>query len=108
MRTPKPLARIALIALFVALAFQTPLDRLNGEEVTLRDQLASVLKARRPEEFRFLDTVIEMVDANQLPRDLVVSTFLWVRKNKSKTKAPFVYFERALRIRAEKAGIRIP
>ena len=51
----------------------------NGPAVDLKIQLEKGLKARLPREFDFIDHVVGMVDNNQLPRDLVQSTFLWAR-----------------------------
>lgn len=75
---------------------------------TLKDQLEKGLKARFPQEFAFINTVVTMVDNGQLPRDLVLSTFLWVRNNKYHKKYMVPYFERILRARAAERGITIP
>ena len=74
----------------------------------LRDQLEKGLKARLPAEFAFLDRVVIMVERNELPRSLVDSSFLWVRKNKSHKNYLVPFFERVLRARAAQMGIRIP
>ena len=63
------------------------------------------LKARRPREFAFIALVVKMVDEGVLPLSLVQSTFDWARR---KEPYPMVYFERALRIRADRKGIQIP
>ena len=70
----------------------------------LKEVLEIGLKARRPEEFRFIERIVKMVDGNQLPRDIVESTFHWARRQH---KVPFPYFERGLRIRAGRIGIQI-
>ncbi|MEX2187837.1 MAG: hypothetical protein WD875_13615 [Pirellulales bacterium] len=70
----------------------------------LNKTLSEVLRARRPEEFAFIDRVVELVDHGTLPRDLVVSTFNWARK---KPHHPFQYFEFGLRERAKKIGVHI-
>jgi hypothetical protein len=77
---------------------------VSGPTVDLRIQLEKGLKARLPREFAFIDHVIGMVDSNQLPRDLVQSTFLWAR---AKKPYPFPYFENGLRLRAARQGIRL-
>ncbi len=77
------------------------------EVANLQQQLESGLKARRPEEFAFIQMVVTKVANNQLPLDLVKSTFLWARKNPDAKEYPFVYFERGLRERAKKLGITI-
>ena len=77
---------------------------VSGPAVDLRIQLEKGLKARLPREFEFIDHVVGMVDNNQLPRDLVQSTFLWARDKKP---YPFPYFENGLRLRAAKRGITL-
>jgi len=62
-------------------------------EMTLKKGLL----CRRPIEFEFIDIVVDAVAKNVLPIDLVYSTFIWARR---KRPYPFVYFRRALRMRA--------
>jgi hypothetical protein len=80
----------------------------GAEQISLKDQLEKGLKARRPVEFQFVATVVNMVDNNLLPIDLVQSTFLWARKQAKYKRYPFPYFEQALRERAKDIGIAIP
>ncbi len=68
----------------------------------LKKTLGEVLRARRPEEFAFIDKVGDLVEDGTLPRSLVESTFLWARK---KPRHPFQYFEQGLRVRAKKIGV---
>ena len=77
---------------------------VSGPAIALKDQLEKGLKARLPREFAFIDRVVKMVDNQQLPLDLVQSTFLWARVKKP---YPFPYFETGLRTRAAKRGIDI-
>ncbi len=70
----------------------------------LKNQLEKGLKARLPREFEFIELVVGKVEANQLPLDLVTSTFLWARP---KRPYPFPYFERGLRLRAAQRGIEL-
>ena len=74
----------------------------------LKFQLEKGLRARRPKEFQFVDLVVKMVRNDTLPLAMVKSTFLWARKKADSTRYPFPYFERALRVRATKQGIKIP
>ena len=67
--------------------------------------LAKGLKARRPEEFAFVDRVVKMVNHGRLSREMVQSTFLWARKKSN--DHPFVYFERGLKARAHEAGVNL-
>ncbi len=78
-----------------------------AEVADLHQQLKSGLKARRPEEFAFIQKVVTMVENDTLPLDLVMSTFLWTRKNPKAREYPFVYFQAALRERAKKLGIDV-
>ncbi len=74
------------------------------EVADLQDQLESGLRARLPAEFAFIRRVVNLVETDRLPLDLVVSTFQWARRHK---RYPFPYFERALRTRAARLGIAI-
>lgn len=70
----------------------------------LKEQLKDGLRARLPEEFEYVDHVVALVEDGTLPLDLVKSTFAWARK---KYRYPFAYFQRGLKLRAEKLGIAI-
>ena len=97
---------LGLVAGQTGLAAQQPNTPpgVSGPAVDLRIQLEKGLKARLPREFAFIDHVVGMVDNNELPRDLVQSTFLWARVKKP---YPFPYFENGLRLRAAKRGITL-
>ena len=97
---------VALIA-GTLLASWFPLPS-QAQVASLRDQLEKGLKARLPADFAFVDTVVTMVDNRQLPLDLVRSSFLWVRKNRSNKRYMMFYFEQVLRKRAAEKGITIP
>jgi hypothetical protein len=75
---------------------------IGVKSANLQQTLESGLRARRPEEFAFLRRVVTMVEQDQLPLNLVRSTFDWARH-----KRPFQYpyFERALKLRAARLGI---
>jgi thioesterase domain-containing protein len=68
----------------------------------LKRTLVEVLKARRQEEFDYIDKVTTFVDQKKLPREMVESTFNWARK---KPRHQFQYFEAALRVRAKAIGV---
>ncbi len=74
----------------------------------LKLQLEKGLRARRPQEFEFVEMVVTMVSDDTLPLDLVKRAFLWARKKATTVRYPFPYFERALRELATKQGIKIP
>ena len=68
----------------------------------LKSILEKGLRARRPEEFAFIEVVVTKVDNGILPRETVESTFLWARKH---AKNEFQYFQHGLRERAKKIGV---
>lgn len=70
--------------------------------------LQAVLKTRRDEEKVFVNQVVEYVRLNRLPKKLVDASFLWVRQNRPTTRYPFVYFERVLRLQAERLHLKVP
>ena len=80
----------------------------NGPTADLRNRLTSGLRIRTDEERAFVDQVIAGVESGTIPRELVDSTFLWVRSNKSNSSYPFFYFERVLRLRGSRTGVTIP
>ena len=71
-------------------------------------QLQAVLKTRFPEEQQFVGSIVYLVQIEKIPKNIVDSAWLWVRKNRPTTKYPFVYFERVLRLEAEKLELEIP
>ncbi len=86
-------------------------DILNQLTVELREydlQLQAVLKTRFPEEKAFVDAVVLEIYQGKLPKNVVDSAWLWVRQKRPGTPYPFVYFERVLRLEAERLNLKIP
>ncbi len=77
-------------------------DDAPGVSIDLKDALEKGLKARRPEEFKFIARVVTLVEFGILPKRLVQSTFFWAR---AKPRVQAFYFERALKVRARRLGI---
>ncbi len=108
------MSRVTLLFLVLAawqaptLPFSTTEPASNScfaaKSVTLKEQLEKGLKARRPEEFAFIATVVDLVEKKKLERKLVDSTFLWARR---KPKHKFQYFKHAMRLRAKRAGVTL-
>lgn len=71
----------------------------------LEQQLLAGLKIRREQEQKFIAAVINLVEEKRLPVSLVKSIFHWSRRKNP--KVPFPYFERGMRITAEKVGVQI-
>ena len=69
---------------------------------TFKKTLEAGLRARRPQEFAFIASVVAKVEDGTLPRSLVESTFFWARRQ---GRYPVVYFEAGLRLRAKRIGV---
>ncbi|MEK6247769.1 MAG: hypothetical protein N2C12_06285, partial [Planctomycetales bacterium] len=76
----------------------------TGQQQDLQDLLETGLLARRPVEIAFIKRVVQLVELDELPRNIVESTFLWARRQPGR---PFPYFQTGLRIRAQRIGIKI-
>lgn len=74
-----------------------------GKVADLEARLKSGLRARRPEEHRFIERVVLLVREGNLPGKLVDSTYLWALERQK--KYPYPLFERALRIQADRLGV---
>jgi len=81
------------------------------EQANLNETLRYVLKARRPQEFAFVDLVTQKVKEGKLPTDLVLSMMKWAverAREKENPKLPFPYFQEGLRLRAKELGVDLP
>jgi hypothetical protein len=68
----------------------------------LQTTLEKGLRARRPVEFEFIASVVEMVDDGTLPASIVQTSFLWARR---KRPYPFPYFKQSLIQQAKLIGV---
>lgn len=104
------------ILLFVAGSFFLSFDSCNAQTFAPEDftdkrfaqyeqQLNAILKTRRVEERAFLTVLVARVRTGELPSKLIQTSFQWVYKKRPQTNFPFIYFERVLRLQAEKEGI---
>jgi len=114
-------ATVAHECIFVALLIATllgvsPQNALAGDQCDSREFLQDAekedllallelgLKPASPREFAFLAKVVQMVGERRLSREMVEGTFVWARRQSGWS---FPYFEKALRLRARRAGIKI-
>ena len=102
--------RLAIAILFVAVLVACRPAALHGDEppavgkvADLETRLKTGLRARRPEEHRFIERVVLLVREGNLPGKLVDSTYLWAIERQQ--KYPYPLFERALRIQADRLGL---
>ncbi|MCO6454116.1 MAG: hypothetical protein J5I93_02270 [Pirellulaceae bacterium] len=91
-------------ATFGVVAFTQPASGAD-QVANLKDTLEKGLKARRPEEFRFIARVVKLVEEDRLPLPLVLGTFKWARSRSS--HVPYPYFKRGLEERAARIGVRV-
>jgi len=68
-------------------------------------QLNAILKTRREEERQFINQLVTRVREGKLPSKLIQTSFRWVQKKRPQTNFPFIYFEKVLRLQADRAGI---
>lgn len=75
-------------------------------KITFKQMLKTGLKARRPEEFRYIDEIVYLVDIGYLRKHLVLGTFFYARDQSE--HIPLPYFQQALVDRARKEGKIVP
>jgi hypothetical protein len=125
--TPKALSLLALVSL-LAIALMLPdgsrdrhvtaaevapvaIDPAKAQRpITLRDRLVVGLQARLKSEVEFIENVVFRVRTGQLPQRLVDETFFWARqraadKRNSHARRAIIYFQPAMRLRAEKLNV---
>lgn len=83
---------------------------LAAEQPSLQDRLKKGLRARTPQEFGFLDRVVDSVEDRELPEVLVNRVFFWSRRKAARhegvrRRRPMVYFQPALTKLAARIGI---
>jgi hypothetical protein len=71
-------------------------------------QLNLILRTRFNEEKAFVHGVIQLIRQGKLPRKLVDKSMLWVRNNSKSDNHSFAYFERVLRIQANRLNLPVP
>jgi hypothetical protein len=94
---------------FVLALSSLPLVRLafgEGQRAAdLGETLRFALKCRRPVEFQFVALVVQKVEANELPQDMVLSMLQYARKRRP--NQPFPYFEAGMKKRAAALGVNL-
>ncbi len=102
--------RYVLCGLLVSLAaasLPTRGDDLppTGRSAGLEDRLKAGLRVQLPAEEDFVEKVVLLVRTGKLPGKLVDSTYIWAIERRK--EYPFPAFEKALRLQAEKLGVRL-
>ncbi len=86
---------------------------VNDADVRMRfdryeEKINALLKTRRDEEKQFIAELMAKVRTGEIPEPLIETSYKWVLNKKPDTKYPFVYFERVLRLQAQKLAVEIP
>jgi hypothetical protein len=103
--------RSAVIAIAFGLALPTtaavcPAVAATDAIETLAEQLKTGLRVQAPGDVAFCDEVARLVRAGRLPAEIVDATYAWaIRRGR---KYPFPAFAAALRIKADRLGVRLP
>lgn len=104
-----PLRRTLLCVLLglAAASLPTHADDLPpaGRTAGLEDRLKAGLRVQLPAEEDFVERVVLLVRAGKIPGKLVDSTYIWAIERRK--EYPFPAFEKALRLQAEKLGVRL-
>jgi hypothetical protein len=77
----------------------------TGRSAGLEDRLKAGLRVQLPAEEDFVEKVVLLVRTGKLPGKLVDSTYIWAIERRK--EYPFPAFEKALRLQAEKLGVRL-
>lgn len=97
----KPLAAALLLAL-LATGRTLP---VQAESPLTEEMMFAVLRPELPDDRDYLTYLAALLSNNDIPRHLVESTLLWARE---KPRHKYRYFKRALIIRANDLGIKLP
>jgi hypothetical protein len=102
--------RAPFLCLLLCLPLGSPFVRAedlprSGRAAGLEDRLKAGLRARLPAEEDFIEQVVMLVRTGRLPGKLVDSTYIWAIERRK--DYPFPAFEKALRLQAEKIGVRL-
>lgn len=79
-------------------------SRAAEKSVLDADIMKVALRAGTPDEKKFIDDVVHLVDVGVLPVAMVESTFLWAKK---KSRYRVQYFKRGLQWQAEQIGVTL-
>ena len=72
------------------------------------EKIQAILKTRLPEEKEFVSEVLKLVRQGKLPERVMETSYKWALNKHPDSNYPFVYFERVLRIQANKLKIELP
>lgn len=86
-------------------------DNFLDEELTpelveqYEQKLNAILKTRTDQEKVFIAQLVANVRTGAVPLKLISTSFRWVQENRPQANYPFIYFEKVLRLQADKIGV---
>lgn len=93
---------------------------LNGQSTIIADdvpeegfekyeaRLNAVLLTHRTSEKEYISKIVKGIKDKKIPLSLVDESWLWVRDNRPRTRYPFVYFAKILKLQGERMKVKIP
>ncbi|MGD9724667.1 MAG: hypothetical protein AB7O59_25400 [Pirellulales bacterium] len=94
-----------LLSLAARAASPPPVDGGGVTGLDLKTQLEKGLKARRPVEFEYIAEIVKLVEKEELPRQLVTTTYQWAQRQPTRQ---LQYFQFALQARARGLKVTLP
>lgn len=81
-------------------------EGLTPELVEQYEQkLNAILKTRTDQERLFIAQLVANARTGTVPLKLISTSFQWVRENRPQANYPFIYFEKVLRLQADRIGV---
>jgi len=81
-------------------------QELTPELVEQYEQkLNAILRTRSDQERVFIAQLVANVRSGTVPIKLVSTSFRWVQENRPLSNYPFIYFEKVLRLQADRIGV---
>ena len=71
-------------------------------------RLNAVLLTHRTAEKEYVAKIVKGIKDGKIPLALVDESWLWVRDNRPRTRYPFVYFARILKLNGDRVKVDIP
>ena len=71
-------------------------------------RLNAVLLTHRTAEKEYVAKIVKGIKDGKIPLSLVDESWLWVKDNRPRTRYPFVYFARILKLNGDRVKVDIP
>ena len=114
------MVRLLTVSFFISLVFSlpsalcaqsTPTQTTNQTTTELEryeQAVNATLRTFRDEEKKFISDLFGLVKTGKLPKEVIDRSFLWVRKNRARSRYKFIYFEKVVQLYAAQVKAKIP